>query len=138
MDGRDDEEGGDLLGRKLFHAAQRNSFQAEGADLVAAKAADLEAERGEELADLALLAVVHVDIELGGAAVGLGVDEVGALDLEVLAVDDDAAQQLAAGVKPDMVRISVGLEHIDDILWDIDQALATAQAAVQVGPGGPG
>jgi O-acetylhomoserine (thiol)-lyase len=38
----------------------------------------------------------------------------------------DAAQQLAAGVKPDMVRISVGLEHIDDILWDIDQALATA------------
>ncbi len=36
----------------------------------------------------------------------------------------DAVQQLAAGVKPDMVRISVGLEHIDDILWDIDQALA--------------
>jgi O-acetylhomoserine (thiol)-lyase len=38
----------------------------------------------------------------------------------------DAAQQLAAGVRPDMVRISVGLEHIDDILWDIDQALAAA------------
>ncbi len=36
----------------------------------------------------------------------------------------DAAQQLAAGVPPDMVRMSVGLEHIDDILWDIDQALA--------------
>ena len=41
----------------------------------------------------------------------------------------DDAQQLAAGVRPDMVRISVGLEHIDDILWDIDQALArTADA----------
>jgi O-acetylhomoserine (thiol)-lyase len=38
----------------------------------------------------------------------------------------DAAQQRAAGVRPDMVRISVGLEHIDDILWDIDQALAAA------------
>ena len=38
----------------------------------------------------------------------------------------DAAQQLAAGVRPDMVRISVGLEHVDDILWDIDQALAAA------------
>ncbi len=36
------------------------------------------------------------------------------------------AQQLAAGVLPDMIRISVGLEHIDDILWDIDQALAAA------------
>jgi len=40
----------------------------------------------------------------------------------------DDAQQLAAGVLPDMVRISVGLEHIDDILWDIDQALAQASA----------
>ncbi len=40
----------------------------------------------------------------------------------------DASQQLAAGVRPDMVRISVGLEHIDDILWDIDQALAAASA----------
>ena len=40
----------------------------------------------------------------------------------------DDAQQRAAGVLPDMVRISVGLEHIDDILWDIDQALAKASA----------
>ncbi len=38
----------------------------------------------------------------------------------------DEAQQLAAGVLPDMVRISVGLEHIEDILWDVDQALARA------------
>jgi O-acetylhomoserine (thiol)-lyase len=38
----------------------------------------------------------------------------------------DPAQQLAAGVKPDMIRISVGLEHVDDILWDIDQSLAAA------------
>ena len=37
----------------------------------------------------------------------------------------DAEQQIAAGVLPDMVRMSVGIEHIDDILWDIDQALAT-------------
>lgn len=35
----------------------------------------------------------------------------------------DPAQQIAAGVLPDMVRLSVGLEHIDDILWDLDQAL---------------
>ena len=38
----------------------------------------------------------------------------------------DEAQQRAAGVPPDMVRMSVGLEHVDDILWDIDQALAKA------------
>ncbi len=40
----------------------------------------------------------------------------------------DETQQLAAGVLPDMVRMSVGVEHIDDILWDIDQALAAASA----------
>ncbi|MBL7163874.1 MAG: O-acetylhomoserine aminocarboxypropyltransferase/cysteine synthase [Anaerolineales bacterium] len=34
-------------------------------------------------------------------------------------------EQLAnAGVSPDFVRLSVGIEDIDDILWDLDQALA--------------
>ncbi len=33
------------------------------------------------------------------------------------------AEQLATGVTPDFIRLSVGLEHIDDILWDIGQAL---------------
>ena len=33
----------------------------------------------------------------------------------------------AAGVSADMVRLSVGIEHIDDILADIDQALAAAK-----------
>jgi O-acetylhomoserine (thiol)-lyase len=32
-------------------------------------------------------------------------------------------QQVAAGVPPDLIRLSVGLETLDDILWDIDQAL---------------
>ncbi|MCG5547478.1 O-acetylhomoserine aminocarboxypropyltransferase/cysteine synthase family protein [Halorhodospira halochloris] len=34
----------------------------------------------------------------------------------------------SAGVSRDMVRLSIGLEHVDDILADIDQALAAAQA----------
>jgi len=41
----------------------------------------------------------------------------------------DEAQQRAGGVPPDLVRLSVGLETIDDILWDIDQALAQAGGA---------
>jgi len=32
-------------------------------------------------------------------------------------------QQVSAGVRPDFVRLSIGLEDIDDILWDLDQAL---------------
>lgn len=39
------------------------------------------------------------------------------------------SQQLEAGVKPDMVRLSIGLETLDDILWDIDQALGRSQHA---------
>ena len=35
------------------------------------------------------------------------------------------AQQIAAGVPPDLIRLSVGLETLDDIVWDIDQALAS-------------
>jgi O-acetylhomoserine (thiol)-lyase len=41
----------------------------------------------------------------------------------------EEADQIKAGVTPDMVRMSVGLESIDDILWDIDQALAASAHA---------
>jgi len=34
----------------------------------------------------------------------------------------------SAGVSPDLVRLSIGLEHIDDIIADLDQALAAARA----------
>ena len=34
----------------------------------------------------------------------------------------------AGGVTPDMVRLSVGLEDLDDICWDLDQALAGTTA----------
>ena len=37
----------------------------------------------------------------------------------------NAEQQAAAGVPPEMVRLSIGLETYTDILEDIDQALAT-------------
>lgn len=37
------------------------------------------------------------------------------------------AEQQAAGVTPDMIRLSIGLEDLDDILWDLDQALWASQ-----------
>ena len=43
-------------------------------------------------------------------------------------LDHDTASSprglLAAGVPADMVRLSVGIEHIDDLIADLDQALA--------------
>jgi O-acetylhomoserine (thiol)-lyase len=38
----------------------------------------------------------------------------------------DEDEQRAAGVMPEMIRLSIGLESVDDILWDIDQALDAA------------
>jgi O-acetylhomoserine (thiol)-lyase len=37
-------------------------------------------------------------------------------------------EQITAGVSSDMIRLSVGLETLDDILWDIDQALIKSQS----------
>ncbi len=38
------------------------------------------------------------------------------------------SDQAAAGITPDMVRLSVGLEDVEDLIWDLDQALAASQA----------
>jgi O-acetylhomoserine (thiol)-lyase len=40
-----------------------------------------------------------------------------------------ADQQLESGVTEDLVRLSIGLEDVEDIIWDLDQALAAAQTA---------
>jgi O-acetylhomoserine (thiol)-lyase len=52
--------------------------------------------------------------------------------LEILAASTTHQQltdeeQVASGISPDMIRISVGLEDLDDILWDLDQALTASQ-----------
>ena len=36
-------------------------------------------------------------------------------------------EQVKAGVGPDMIRLSIGIEDVNDILWDIDQALAQSK-----------
>jgi O-acetylhomoserine (thiol)-lyase len=41
----------------------------------------------------------------------------------------EEADLAKAGVTPDMVRMSVGIETLDDILWDIDQALQESAKA---------
>ncbi len=37
-----------------------------------------------------------------------------------------ADEQVSTGVTPDLIRLSIGIEHIDDILADLDQALTAA------------
>jgi O-acetylhomoserine (thiol)-lyase len=40
----------------------------------------------------------------------------------------DEEELARAGVRPDMIRLSVGIEDVEDILWDLDQALRKAVA----------
>ena len=42
-----------------------------------------------------------------------------------------AEEQRNAGVKPETIRLSVGIEHIDDIIGDLDQALKAMESAQQ-------
>jgi len=37
------------------------------------------------------------------------------------------SEQAAAGVTPDMVRLSIGLEDVEDLMWDLDEALKASQ-----------
>ena len=46
--------------------------------------------------------------------------------LDVLVEVHDEAELESAGVTPDMIRLCIGIEDIDDILADLDQALAAA------------
>jgi O-acetylhomoserine (thiol)-lyase len=40
-------------------------------------------------------------------------------------------EQRRVGVTPEMIRLSVGIEHIDDILADLDQALEQAGSGTE-------
>jgi O-acetylhomoserine (thiol)-lyase len=42
------------------------------------------------------------------------------------------AEQLKAGVRPETIRLSIGIEHIDDIIADLDQALAAARPVARL------
>ena len=85
-------------------------------------------------------AVVVFGIQGGQAAGGRFIDSLGLIshlanvgDAKSLALlpattshsQLSEADQIKAGVKPELVRLAIGIEHIDDILADLEQALAT-------------
>jgi O-acetylhomoserine (thiol)-lyase len=46
------------------------------------------------------------------------------------------ADMLAGGVTPDLIRLSIGLENIEDILWDLDQDLHKAAEVTSIAVAG--
>src|ERR1017187_3759188 len=92
--------------------AQRDSLEADFADLVAAQALDHPSERREEQPDLSLLAVMHVDVQVAAGAVGPRVDERCALHLEALPLEREAADE------PRQARGGKGLLWRDEVALD--------------------
>ena len=43
------------------------------------------------------------------------------------------AEREGAGVTPEMIRLCVGIEHAEDIIADLDQALAATAGDVEAG-----
>ena len=83
----------DLTGRKFFHGAEWDAFQAQAADLVAAKAFYLIAELREEQSDLPFLSMMHVNIEIRGVVAQPGIDQRSSLDFESFTFHDEAFHQ---------------------------------------------
>ena len=44
-----------------------------------------------------------------------------------MAVSGRAQELKAAGVGPGTIRLSVGIENVDDLIWDLEQGFARAQ-----------
>ena len=44
-------------------------------------------------------------------------------------------EKIACGVTNDMIRLSIGLEDIEDIVWDLDQALQASQRPAEIAAG---
>lgn len=53
-------------------------------------------------------------------------------------IDVDPEERIALGITDKMVRISIGIENVEDLIWDLDQALAASSGkpAVQTEPKG--
>ena len=58
-------------------------------------------------------------LQAGGDAVAESISRMSDRPTAVVATED----LLACGIKPNTVRLSIGIEHIDDILEDLAQAL---------------
>jgi cystathionine beta-lyase/cystathionine gamma-synthase len=68
-------------------------------------------------------------LRLFATAVSLGASESLALPSQMLPARDlDASQRQLAGLRPGMVRLSIGLEAVEDLLADLAQALGRAVA----------
>lgn len=79
---------------------------------------DVRGERKEAYAFLDNLKVFKLAVSLGGT------ESLAEHPATMTHTDVDPNERITLGITDKMVRLSVGIENVDDLLWDLDQALA--------------
>mgnify|MGYP005624883213 CR=1 FL=1 len=118
------EQSGDVFARKLLHGSQRDTAEGKPTDLVAPKTFYGKPEGEEQLADFALLSVVHPHIQFDGTVIAR-IHECGALDpkpfvLHFYALDE--AREASAGkrrVQTDMVAFHHDVARVHQLIGEI-------------------
>ncbi len=81
---------------------------------------DIRGERKEAYAFLDNLKVFKLAVSLGGT------ESLAEHPATMTHTDVDPNERITLGITDKMVRLSVGIENVDDLLWDLDQALAAS------------
>ncbi|HET9131998.1 MAG TPA: PLP-dependent transferase, partial [Terriglobia bacterium] len=81
---------------------------------------DIKGGRNEAYAFLNNLKIIHLAVSLGGT------ESLAEHPATMTHIDVDPEERQMLGITDTMVRISVGVENVEDLIWDLDQALAAA------------
>ncbi len=88
---------------------------------------DIKGGRNEAYKFLNSLKVIHLAVSLGGT------ESLAEHPGTMTHIDVDPEERRALGISDKMVRLSVGIENVEDLIWDLDQALAAASVKSTVG-----
>jgi methionine-gamma-lyase len=88
---------------------------------------DIKGKRSEAYKFLNSLKIVKLAVSLGGT------ESLAEHPGTMTHIDVDPEERRALGISDKMIRLSVGIENVEDLIWDLDQALAAASAISKVG-----
>ncbi|HEY6952679.1 MAG TPA: cystathionine gamma-synthase family protein [Bacteroidota bacterium] len=88
---------------------------------------DIKGGRCEAYKFLNSLKVVRLAVSLGGT------ESLAEHPGTMTHIDVDPEERRALGISDKMVRLSVGIENVEDLIWDLDQALAAVSATAKSG-----
>ncbi len=87
---------------------------------------DIKGERSEAYRFLDSLKIIRLAVSLGGT------ESLAEHPGTMTHIDVDPEERRALGISDKMIRLSVGIENVEDLIWDLDQALAAAAGKPKV------